>query len=43
MTYEFSYFSKEHDYWLGTDPESKRHLLGIPVRTLWLITSNPIG
>ena len=31
MTYEFSYFSKEHDYWLGTDPESKRHLLGIPV------------
>jgi len=31
MTYEFSYFSKEHDYWLGTDPESGRHLLGIPV------------
>jgi hypothetical protein len=31
MTYEFGYFSKEHDYWLGTDPESKRHLLGIPV------------
>jgi hypothetical protein len=31
MPYEFSFFSKEHDYWLGTDPESKRHLLGIPV------------
>jgi hypothetical protein len=31
MPYEFSMFSKEHDYWLGTDPESRRHLLGIPV------------
>lgn len=31
MTYEFSYFSREHDYWLGTDPDSGRHLLGIPV------------
>lgn len=31
MTYEFSYFSKDHDYWLGSDPESGRHLLGIPV------------
>jgi hypothetical protein len=31
MTYEFSYFSREHDYWLGTDPQSGRHILGIPV------------
>ena len=31
MPYQFSFFSKEHDYWLGTDPESKRYLLGIPV------------
>lgn len=31
MVYEFSYFSDKHDYWLGTDPESKRHILGIPV------------
>lgn len=31
MTYEFSYFSREHNYWLGTDPESGRHILGIPV------------
>jgi hypothetical protein len=31
MPYEFDFFSKEHDYWLGTDSESKRHLLGIPV------------
>jgi hypothetical protein len=35
MIYEFTYFSKEHKYWLGTDRESGRHLLGIPV-------SNPI-
>ena len=31
MTYEFSYFSREHNYWLGTDPESGRHIFGIPV------------
>lgn len=31
MTYEFTYFSEEHDYWLGTDPESGRHILGITV------------
>ncbi len=31
MTYEFNYFSEEHNYWLGTDPESGRHILGIPV------------
>jgi hypothetical protein len=31
MTYEFSYFSRDHNYWLGKDPESGRHLLGIPV------------
>lgn len=31
MAYEFSYFSEQHNYWLGTDPESKRHVLGIPV------------
>ena len=31
MPYQFSYFSKEHNYWLGTDPKSGRHLLGIPV------------
>jgi hypothetical protein len=31
VTYEFSYFSREHNYWLGTDPESGRHILGIPV------------
>ena len=31
MTYDFSFFSREHDYWLGTDPDSGRHLLGIPV------------
>jgi hypothetical protein len=35
MTYEFTYFSAEHNYWLGTDPESGRHILGVPV-------SNPI-
>jgi hypothetical protein len=31
MTYDFTYFSDDYSYWLGTDPESKRHLLGIPV------------
>lgn len=31
MKYEFSYFSEEHDDWLGLDPDSKRHILGIPV------------
>jgi hypothetical protein len=31
VAYEFSYFSEPHNYWLGTDPESKRHVLGIPV------------
>jgi hypothetical protein len=31
MTYDFTYFSRDHDYWLGTDPESGRHILGIPV------------
>ena len=31
MAYEFNYFSEQHDYWLGEDPESKRHVLGIPV------------
>ncbi|MGO9504262.1 MAG: hypothetical protein ACLPUO_22400 [Streptosporangiaceae bacterium] len=31
MTYDFSFFSREHDYWLGKDPDSGRHLLGIPV------------
>ncbi|OBK34882.1 hypothetical protein A5658_10770 [Mycobacterium sp. 1245111.1] len=31
MTYEFTYSSDDHDYWLGVDPESKRHILGIPV------------
>jgi hypothetical protein len=31
MPYEFGFFSKEHNYWLGTDSESRRHLLGIPV------------
>jgi hypothetical protein len=31
MTYEFTYFSSENDYWLGTDPDTGRHLLGIPV------------
>lgn len=36
MTYEFTYFSREYDYWLGTDPKSGRHLLGIPV-------SNPVA
>jgi hypothetical protein len=35
VTYVFTYFSGEHDYWLGTDPESGRHILGIPV-------SNPV-
>lgn len=35
MKYEFDYFSREHDYWLGTDPGSGRHLLGVPV-------SNPL-
>jgi len=29
--YEFSYFSEQHGYWLGSDPESKQHILGIPV------------
>lgn len=31
MAYQFDYFSHEHDYWLGSDPESGRHLVGIPV------------
>jgi hypothetical protein len=31
MKYEFSYFSREHNYWLGVDSKSGRHLLGIPV------------
>lgn len=31
MAYEFSYFSEQHHYWLGADPDSKRHILGIPV------------
>ncbi|ODR04444.1 hypothetical protein AWC26_20130 [Mycobacterium shimoidei] len=31
MKYEFTYFSKEHDYWLGTDLQSGQHILGIPV------------
>jgi hypothetical protein len=31
MAYEFSYSSEQHNYWLGADPESKRHILGIPV------------
>jgi len=31
MKYEMTYFSPEHDYWLGVDPASKRNLLGIPV------------
>lgn len=31
MTYEFTYFADEHDYWLGSDSDSGRHLLGIPV------------
>lgn len=47
MAYELSIFSEENDYWLGTDPESKRHVLGIPVsnpmvdyiETYWLSDS----
>lgn len=31
MAYDLTYFSEEHNYWLGTDPETGRHLLGIPV------------
>ncbi|MCB9441569.1 MAG: hypothetical protein H6523_15135 [Mycolicibacterium sp.] len=31
MAYEFTYFSKENNYWLGIDPKSGRTLLGIPV------------
>ena len=31
MTYEFSHFAPEHDYWLGIDPVSNRHVLGIAV------------
>jgi hypothetical protein len=44
VVYEFSYFSDLHDYWLGTDSDSKRHILGIPasnpmvdyIETFWL-------
>ncbi len=31
MAYELSFFSDQNDYWLGRDPESRRHVLGIPV------------
>jgi hypothetical protein len=31
MTYEFTYVSSENSYWLGTDQESGRRLIGIPV------------
>lgn len=31
MAYEFTCFSREHSYWLGTEPASSRHILGIPV------------
>jgi hypothetical protein len=31
MAYEFTYFSIDHNYWLGIDPESGRHMIGIPV------------
>jgi len=43
VKYEFSYFSKEHDYWLGIDPGTKRQILGIPFRTRWSTTSKPTG
>jgi hypothetical protein len=36
MEYAFAYSFREHDYWLGIDPASGRHLLGIPV-------SNPMA
>ena len=31
MAYELSHFSEQHNFWLGTDPASGRHVLGIPV------------
>lgn len=31
MVFDFIYFSREHDYWLGTDSASGHPLLGIPV------------
>jgi hypothetical protein len=51
MAYELSFFSENHDYWLGTDPESKRHVLGIPVtnpmvdyiETYWLDEKHYVG
>lgn len=31
MKFEFTHFRRDHDYWLGRDPDSGGHLLGIPV------------
>jgi hypothetical protein len=31
MPYDFTFFCEEHNYWLGADPSSGRHILGIPV------------
>jgi hypothetical protein len=43
MNYEFTYFSREHDYWLGPIRTPADTYLAFRFRTKWSTTSKPIG
>lgn len=43
MAFDFSYFCMKHNFWLGIDPKSERHVLGIPVSNPMVTTSTPAG